>query len=55
MRYHSRGMALRRLFRGLRDGWRDSSPASRASMIALAMAVERAEHKPAPVDLLGWL
>jgi hypothetical protein len=25
------------------------------AMIALAMAVERAEQKPAPVELLGWL
>jgi hypothetical protein len=24
-------------------------------MIALAMAVERAEHKPEPVELVGWL
>ena len=24
------------------------------SVIALAMAVERAEHKPEPVELLGW-
>jgi hypothetical protein len=25
------------------------------AMIALAMAVERAEHKPEPVQLVGWL
>ena len=32
------------------------TPASNIdAMIALAMAVDRAEHKPAPVELLGWL
>jgi len=25
------------------------------AMIALAMAVERAEQRPAPVELIGWL
>ncbi|MDP8909380.1 MAG: hypothetical protein M3N47_09770 [Chloroflexota bacterium] len=25
------------------------------AMIALCMAVERAEHQPEPVELLGWL
>jgi hypothetical protein len=33
-------------------------PSPRANieaMIALAMAVERAEHQPEPVELLGWL
>jgi hypothetical protein len=39
-------------------GWRIDKPNPRAnigSMIALAMAVERAEQKPEPVELLGWL
>jgi phage terminase large subunit-like protein len=41
-----------------RRGWRIDKPNPRANidaMIALAMAVERAEHKPEPVELLGWL
>jgi hypothetical protein len=41
-----------------RRGWRIDKPNPRANIdavIALAMAVERAEHKPAPVELLGWL
>ena len=37
----------------------DRQAATRASnidaSIALAMAVERAEHQPEPVELLGWL
>jgi phage terminase large subunit-like protein len=39
-------------------GWRlDTSTASAQidAAVALAQAVERAEHKPAPVALLGWL
>ena len=41
-----------------RRGWRIDKPNPRANIdaiIALAMAVERAEHKPAPVEVLGWL
>ena len=41
-----------------RRGWRIDKPSPRANMdasIALAMAVERAEQKPAPVERLGWL
>ena len=41
-----------------RRGWRIDKPNPRANidaMIALAMAVERAEHKPEPIELLGWL
>jgi hypothetical protein len=41
-----------------RRGWRIDKPNPRANIdaiIALAMAVERAEQKPAPVELLGWL
>ena len=41
-----------------RRGWRIDKPNPRANidaMIALAMAVERAEFKPEPVELLGWL
>jgi hypothetical protein len=41
-----------------RRGWRIDKPNPRANIdaiIALAMAVERAEHKPEPVQLLGWL
>jgi hypothetical protein len=37
-----------------RRGWRlDKS--GRDAVIALAMAVEHAEHVPAPVRLLGWV
>jgi phage terminase large subunit-like protein len=41
-----------------RRGWRIDKLNPRANIdaiIALAMAVERAEHKPEPVELLGWL
>ncbi len=41
-----------------RRGWRIDKPNPRANidaMIALAMAVERAEQKPAPVEVIGWL
>ncbi|MBA3406872.1 MAG: hypothetical protein H0U06_02230 [Solirubrobacterales bacterium] len=41
-----------------RRGWRIDKPNPRANIdaiIALAMAVERAEQKPEPVALLGWL
>ena len=41
-----------------RRGWRIAKPDDRAhidAIVALAMAVERMEHKPAPVELLGWL
>jgi hypothetical protein len=41
-----------------RRGWRIDKPNPRTNvdaMIALAMAVERAEQKPEPVELLGWL
>jgi phage terminase large subunit-like protein len=41
-----------------RRGWRISKPDDRThidGVIALAMAVERAEFKPEPVELLGWL
>jgi phage terminase large subunit-like protein len=41
-----------------RRGWRIDKPNPRANIdavIALAMAVERAEHKPEPVQLVGWL
>jgi phage terminase large subunit-like protein len=39
-------------------GWRIEKAHSRAqidAVVALAMAVERAEMKPEPVRLLGWL
>jgi hypothetical protein len=39
-------------------GWRIDKPHGRAqidALIALAMAVERAEQRPEPVRLLGWL
>jgi hypothetical protein len=52
-RYASHAIA-----RHSRRGWRIDKPHPRANidaMIALAMAVERAEHKPEPVELLGWL
>jgi phage terminase large subunit-like protein len=41
-----------------RRGWRISKPDDRThidGIVALAMAVERAEHRPEPVELLGWL
>jgi len=41
-----------------RRGWRIEKPNPRTNidaMIALAMALERAEHRPEPVELLGWL
>jgi phage terminase large subunit-like protein len=41
-----------------RRGWRIDKPNPRSNIdavIALAMAVERAEQKPQPVELLGWL
>jgi hypothetical protein len=41
-----------------RRGWRIDKPNPRTNIdatIALAMAVERAEHRPQPVQLLGWL
>jgi phage terminase large subunit-like protein len=41
-----------------RRGWRIDKPNPRANIdaiVALAMAVERAEHKPEPIELLGWL
>ena len=44
--------------RDSRRGWRIDKPNPRANVdaiIALAIAVERTEHRPAPVELLGWL
>jgi len=41
-----------------RRGWRIDKPNPRTNndaIIALAMAVERAEHRPEPIKLLGWL
>ncbi|MDQ4137596.1 MAG: hypothetical protein M3116_01950 [Actinomycetota bacterium] len=41
-----------------RCGWRIDKPTSRTlidGVIALALAVDRAEHTPAPVELVGWL
>jgi phage terminase large subunit-like protein len=41
-----------------RRGWRIDKPNQRANIdaiVALAMAVERAEQVPEPVELLGWL
>ena len=41
-----------------RRGWRLDNANPRDNMdavIALAMALERAEHRPEPVELLGWL
>lgn len=33
----------------------NAPPPAREACIALAMALERAEHQPAPVALVGWL
>jgi hypothetical protein len=41
-----------------RRGWRIDKPNPRAdidAIIALAMALERAEFQPTPAKLLGWL
>lgn len=41
-----------------RRGWRIDKPGPRVqidAMIALCMAVERAEQRPEPVELIGWL
>jgi phage terminase large subunit-like protein len=41
-----------------RRGWRIDKPRKEINIdaiVALAMAVDRAEHKPAPVELVGWL
>jgi len=41
-----------------RRRWRSDKPNPRTNIdgvIALCMAVERAEFKPEPVELLGWL
>jgi phage terminase large subunit-like protein len=44
--------------RDMPRGWRIDKLKSRDNIdavVALAMAVEAAENKPAPVELLGWL
>ena len=41
-----------------RRGWRIDKPRKETNidaLIALCMAVDRAQHKPEPVELLGWL
>ena len=41
-----------------RRGWRIDKPRKGINIdaiIALCLAVDRAEHKPEPVELLGWL
>jgi hypothetical protein len=41
-----------------RRGWRVDKPGPRTNIdavIAMCMALERAEQKPEPVELLGWL
>ena len=41
-----------------RRGWRIDKPRKEINIdavIALCMAVERAEHRAEPVELLGWL
>jgi hypothetical protein len=43
---------------GLRGGWRIDKPNARTNIdaiIALCMAVERAENPAEPVQLLGWI
>ncbi|MEJ7826311.1 MAG: hypothetical protein WKF48_12830 [Solirubrobacteraceae bacterium] len=50
--------ATNTIARHSRRGWRIDKPNPRAhndAMIALCMAVERAEHRPEPIELLGWL
>lgn len=46
------------VMRHSRRGWRLDRPSRDITVdgiVALAMAVERAEDKPEPVELLGWL
>jgi hypothetical protein len=41
-----------------RRGWRIDKPRKEINIdaiVALAMAVDRAENKPAPIELVGWL
>ncbi len=41
-----------------RRGWRIDKPRKEVNIdaiVALAMAVDRAENQPAPVELVGWL
>jgi phage terminase large subunit-like protein len=50
--------AAEAIARHSRRGWRIDKPNPRSNIdavIALAMAVERAEQKPQPVELLGWI
>jgi len=50
--------AVDAIARHSRRGWRIDKPSLRThidAMIALCMAVERAEYQPEPVELLGWL
>ncbi len=50
--------AANAIARHSRRGWRIDKPTPRTNIdaiVALCMAVERAEHKPEPVELLGWL
>ena len=50
--------AAHAIARHSRRGWRIDKPGARMridAIIALCMAIERAEEKPAPVELLGWL
>jgi phage terminase large subunit-like protein len=46
------------IMRHSRRGWRLDRPARSITIdgvVALALALERAEEQPAPVELLGWL
>jgi phage terminase large subunit-like protein len=50
--------ASKAIARHNRRGWRIDKPNPRSNLdaiIALAVSVERAEVKPEPVELLGWL
>jgi len=50
--------ATNTIARHSRRGWRIDKPNPRAhndGIVALAMALERAEHRPEPIELLGWL
>lgn len=50
--------AVNAVARHSRRGWRIDSPARGVQVdgiVSLAMAVERAEHRPEPVGVLGWL
>jgi hypothetical protein len=50
--------AANTIARHSRRGWRLDKPDARTpndAIIALAMAIDAAENRPAPLELIGWL